>query len=1090
MKKKGLLFLAASFFAGSAAFAQGNITLTTELDKGTEVKILLNSKSATTPVSIDWGNGIEQKYTIDPSQAAYQRWITATVEGETIKINGFITEISFSEVGLTSAVLDGCADLKEVDLSKNKLESFELRSIMPIEQLNLSDNCIFNSAFNNPTLSLEYAGETLWSLSLSKNTELGALDIRDLVALKYFNANDCPKLGSVFICAPEESRPNMQQINLNNCDLAHFYPISMPSLTSLSLANNNLMTVADTDPFRLGDYPKLHSLNISGNNMIADIDLTKCPELTDFSASDCRLTSIDVSQNPELIILGLRNNQIAAVDLGNNKSIQSLYLTGNPIKQLDFTNLTSLQNIDIAETQIARANLHNLFFLKQFVAYNTNLEFVDFNGAQARRMTLIDLRNNKKMTLESVNYTLHTFPEGSDKTAKSRLLIEGTPCPVEAANYITGSDMNWQVDVTPQGSAPHNDVNITFEGATLTGQSKTGTHKLYPNFGMEIEYDLAEFQTEGGKFVVAQPKAPYYQHINSVTDKAKSGIPFYIYTYPDEGKRFKSLTVNGNLVNDNWAIVYDNANVKVNFSGLESSISFTTNPGQELSFLVNTVENNGTVYVDWGTGVRTEYANQNAHNPASPDLKGTRIDGSAAGSTITIYGDIAALNLEGFGDVAEYFGLWDNHVSSIDLSNCPDLKNLNLYWNPISSIDLSAVPELQVLDVSFTNLKSLDLSKVPNLLWLDAYSDGFYDEESGIRPLTEIDVTANPLLQYLNVKNNELTSLDLSKNSHLYDLNVANNKLTGLDVTSNPNLMTLNAQGNLLTSIDVSKNNHLYELTLSNNNIKTLDLKENKELVTLMFDNNDIHAIDLSMLPALKQLYLNGNTLSADELNDIYYMLPQRRPDEEADNDGMQTSWNLAVIQGGDKDGQANDGLRADSSIAVDRGWTPSHIGSNGGSEFAYLDILSSPHGTLTVKDADGKVYSHGSKVKKYAPLTIVAQPEEGYTMTSFTLNGENPSTGDSFEMPGIYTKLRATFAKTSGLEAINAEGLNILAGNGCIVINTNGGQAHLRIYNMNGVMMFDGMVDNNSIIPVDKGIYVAIATEEGIKKTARLQVK
>ena len=54
--------------------------------KGTAVRLLPNTVSATQPITIDWGNGVEMKYTVDPKQAAYNRWIEGSIEGGTITV--------------------------------------------------------------------------------------------------------------------------------------------------------------------------------------------------------------------------------------------------------------------------------------------------------------------------------------------------------------------------------------------------------------------------------------------------------------------------------------------------------------------------------------------------------------------------------------------------------------------------------------------------------------------------------------------------------------------------------------------------------------------------------------------------------------------------------------------------------------------------------------------------------------------------------------------------------------------------------------------------------------------------------------------
>ena len=100
------------------------MTFTTAAPVGTEVKFQPLTTSATLSFSVDWGNGVEVKYTSDPKQAAYTRWVTGTVEGETIVVKGAcIKEFTFTEAQLTSAEITGMANLTKLDLGENELTS-------------------------------------------------------------------------------------------------------------------------------------------------------------------------------------------------------------------------------------------------------------------------------------------------------------------------------------------------------------------------------------------------------------------------------------------------------------------------------------------------------------------------------------------------------------------------------------------------------------------------------------------------------------------------------------------------------------------------------------------------------------------------------------------------------------------------------------------------------------------------------------------------------------------------------------------------------------------------------------------------------
>ena len=1081
---KKILFGAILAAAGLIAHA-GTMTLTTALPVGERVRILLNSTSATNPVSIDWGNGIPVNYTIDPSQMAYNRWIDGSIEGKTIVIKGNVTEATIEDLELTSAYIEYMSNLTSLNLSNNKLKDFELVGITPLKSLNLSYNNITNSPSVNPTLSLENAGETLTDLSIYHNTGLTCLNISGLTNLNYLSANDCPDLASIFICLPEESRPNLRSINLSNCDLAHFYPVSLPSLTTLNLSNNSLSSsIYDTSPFVLGDYPALTTLSVSDNRAVQELDITGCKKLESLSISNCGFKSIDVSQAPLLTSLSASNNNISSLDLGNNPELRTLNIAGNPIKALDLSKFEKLQTVDISNTQISRVMLMNAFYLTSFVAQNTNIEFIDFNGQQASRMTKIDIRDNKKMTGQTMTYTLRTLPECKTDGNQSQpnLLISGSNGETAYTAIAEDIDHHWTIDVKGNGTALNTETTVTVD-AKDTGENKTGRlDRLYPQFGMGLDYDLDIYETEGGQFLIAQWKPIWFQSIQSVTNSAYVGVPIYIYPYPEDGKKFKSVTVNGVEIADQWFVVSEPSTIKVNFTGEESAISFTTTPGQNLSMLVNTVSSNGTIWIDWGTGTRTEYTGQSSYNPDYAEIGGKRIDGSAAGPKVTLYGEIAALDLSGYGDVAEWFGLWDNAITSIDLSNADNLQYLNLYWNPLESIDLSGAPNLIVLDVSYTNLKSLDLSGATGLKWLDAYSDGY--GEDGISMLKTIDVTCLPLLQHLDVHSNELTELDLSKNPYLWYLKASGNQLTSIDLSNNTALEYIMLQDNKIATLDVSMLSKLVELTVSKNELTTLDLSKNQMLSTLYIDNNHIKTIDLSKLTNLKVIYLNGNGMTADNLNDTYYLLPQRKV--FSDDEETSLGYNIAVIQGGDR--EENEGTRADSSIAEDRGWTPSHRGSNGGSDYAYLDIRNTAHGTAVVKDAQGNTYGHGSKVPKYTELTIDATPEQGYAVASFTLNNEEPQMGDKFTMPGIYTKLAVTFAKTDGVSDATTD-MNIYTERN--ILHVDAENAVVDVYGVDGVQHVNGAsVTGTWSVQLEKGVYVVRATTSNGEKIVKVSIK
>jgi len=154
-------------------------------------------------------------------------------------------------------------------------------------------------------------------------------------------------------------------------------------------------------------------------------------------------------------------------------------------------------------------------------------------------------------------------------------------------------------------------------------------------------------------------------------------------------------------------------------------------------------------------------------------------------------------NLNNFNGISNYslqnfIGLSDNSklqtfwasgskIESYDFSKMANLSNVNLASAAVKEIKgLSAAgANLKELQLSNTHVSSLDVSNNPNLTKLDLYN---------VREMSALDVTHNPNLTYLRTTFLPLTTLDLSNNTKLVELSIAHNKLSSLDIRHMPNL--------------------------------------------------------------------------------------------------------------------------------------------------------------------------------------------------------------------------------------------------------------------------------------------------------------
>lgn len=204
-----------------------------------------------------------------------------------------------------------------------------------------------------------------------------------------------------------------------------------------------------------------------------------------------------------------------------------------------------------------------------------------------------------------------------------------------------------------------------------------------------------------------------------------------------------------------------------------------------------------------------------------------------------------------------YLDCSEKKISSVKgLEKMQSLKYLYIYDNQLTSLDVSKNTALISLDLRYNQLTSLDVSKNTLLSHLYVYEN----------QLTELDVSNNTLLGALWVSSNKLVSLTLGENKKLYDLRVNHNDLIELDVSKNPALTFLAAQYNQLMKLDVSNNILLTSLNLESNNLKEIDLSNNLLLEHLWLCSNEFLSLDLSFNTKLTWLQIYGNPFK----NDIY----------------------------------------------------------------------------------------------------------------------------------------------------------------------------------------------------------------------------
>ena len=978
MKKFLLMF---SLFVSLVTFAQtnGEMRIATSTPVGQDFVFRVTRTDDASKVFVDWGDGNKQEATLEGWSS--NKKVTGKLLKDTIVVYGDFSAVEVSEAKATYLAFKDQPNLKQIEAKRNELT---------YEGIDLS------GAPNLVTLDLSY-------------NKITRLDLRNFKKLSNFTANHNELLATVLF--PNGST-ELRNIDMSDGDITHFYPVSLPNLRYLNLANGSLLEL------ELGNnYPELRDVDVSGNIGVTSIDVTQQTKLEKLFIKGTKITELNLINNPELIMLDASNTDIAKLDLSSNKNITTLELSDSKLSRLNVSNLANLQTINIDNTKIQRVDLSHQRFLRSVSVRNTGIQFLDMHGAiGTNRLNHLDMRDCKNTTPQSLNFTFKAMPSHTGISYRTNVFLSGAN--YEHAN--TGmldddADNSYKLDV-------HGDATASMDSVSITMQSSEN----------------------GGSYTLSQiPDDGYFATYEPIKGKVLPGFPIKIDATAPTGAKFVGVEVNGKLIADSIFVVSEAAVVKPVFSvsGDDDYIKLTVPTGIDQQYFLSVSGEEKDVSIDWGDGELVKVKVK-----STP----TTIEGQTSGQTVTIYGAVTGADFSSYPGVGV-----DNKITAVDLSHNVHLRSLSTYMNSITSIDVSKLTDLESLDCSYSDLSSLDVSKNSKLINLRAYGN----------QVDNIDVTGAVDLAYLDVKNNWLESLDLSHNKKLVYLNISSNEIETVDVRDMTELVELYVSNNKITALDVSKNPALKTLQLSNNSVTTLDVKSNPQLVTLTVDGNRLEGLDLTGHERLTYLNVGGNRWDACTLNDLYYSL-SRYPTLQS---GKTPRGNTLFVRG-EKDGEYNDAEHAEASIAKLKGWTIDYEGDGTGCNMAYITIQKPDCGTLKVFTADGVEVLTGTKVAKNTELTIKAIPASGYKLETLILNDEDVDS-PNFKVTSSVT-IGGIFTVSDQIDTLSNDALSVSGGKNCLSFTT-ASPIHLNIYTLNGKLRYSGMVRGSKTVSLPSGVYI-----------------
>ncbi len=273
----------------------------------------------------------------------------------------------------------------------------------------------------------------------------------------------------------------------------------------------------------------------------------------------------------------------------------------------------------------------------------------------------------------------------------------------------------------------------------------------------------------------------------------------------------------------------DSGQFSVTASGYTSALWFSSTDGNSWNVL-----SDGTDY----SGTTTTTLTINSANP-SDSGKFFRVyieneciefvNSNSATLTVISYTSIPDANFE---DALEALGYDDiSGDGQVPTDNINTITSLNVDNANIS--DLTGIEDfvaLETLDADNNSLTTIDVTNLTNLrqLYLQYNS------------LASLDITNNSNLETLAFRNNSVTSIDLSNNVNLLSLAFQYNSITAIDLSNNILLYHIACRDNGLTALDFTNNPDMINIYAQNNSISVIDLSGNPDLAIVAFPNNAI----------------------------------------------------------------------------------------------------------------------------------------------------------------------------------------------------------------------------------------------------------
>ena len=744
------------------------------------------------------------------------------------------------------------------DNFENYLETHNTSGIV----VPLGDPTSMGNGIANDDYVLTNTINTLTNLNVSNTGITDATGLEAFVSLESLNIKN-----NALTVLNISSNLTLLTLNCENNNLTSLDVSTNTALTGLTFADNGLTSID------LSNNTQLTSINCDHNNLTT-LDLSTNTALSVLNCVSNELTTLDISANPALEILRCSFNALATIDLESNVALRVLIAYATAITSLDLNSNTNLEDVRLSNNPTLSAlNLKNgnntniTTFLATTIpnltciqvddaVYSTNNwtsidvlasfsefcpEFYTYVPDDAFEQALIDLGHDDVLDDYVLTNTINTL---TSLDVSNQGIADATGLEAFVAleslsisdNVLTTLDLSTNIALVTVFCRNSNLATINITNNTLLAELYCEDNNLT---ALDISGNtaLVVLRAETNNLTSIDLSNNTQLFIISFENNALTSLNLSnnldVFYLNGNGNAFTLLDLSHNV--DLQAVELNNC---ANFSALNIKSGNNTNNNQFSAV------NNPNL-----TCVEVDDAVYSTNNWTSIDAQTSFSEDCDYFTYVPDDNFEQALIDLGYDDVL------DDYVLTNTISQITEL--IVVYKSISDATGIEDFVSLDRLSIFNNNLSSLDVSNNILLTHLSASNNN----------ISDINVSENTLLEEIRLSNNNLSSMDVSTNILLERLYLNENSLTELNLSTNINLSSLVLNDNNISSLDLSTNELLNDLDIRVNALMALDVSSNPLINALYLNDNYLQELDLSANTALRYLYVNDNNLSSLNLN-------------------------------------------------------------------------------------------------------------------------------------------------------------------------------------------------------------------------------